>query len=154
MEITKGYDAPLQGSSLQTIIETKQPRILNNLEEYLKEHPLSDSTQKIVREGVRSSFTCPLIAMGKPIGFLFFSSNKPNTYDKTHQELYMQIANQLSVIVEKSRYLQQLLESNKLKNKFLGMAAHDLRNLLTAISGYIELFLSNGLGELMIKEKC
>jgi signal transduction histidine kinase len=148
MEITKGYSAPLEGSSLQTIIETGQPRIINDLEAYLHEHPLSDSTQRIVREGIRSSLTCPLIIMGKPIGFLFFSSMQPSTYEKTHQELFIQIATHLSIIVEKSRYLQQLVELNQLKNKFLGMAAHDLRNPLTVISAYIELFLSDGLGQL------
>ena len=31
MEITKGYSSPLEGSSLQTIMQTGQPRIINNL---------------------------------------------------------------------------------------------------------------------------
>jgi signal transduction histidine kinase len=148
MELKKGYSAPLEGSSLQTIMQTGQPRIINNLEKYLADHPQSDSTQKVVREGVRSSLTCPLNAMGKPIGFLFFSSMKPDTYAKTHQDIFIQIANQLSTIVEKSRYLQQLLELNELKNKFLGMVAHDLRNPLSTIKGYLELFLAGHLGKL------
>ena len=148
IEITKGYSAPMDGSSLKTIIETGQTRIINNLEAYLIEHPQSESTQKIVREGMRSSFTCPLISLGKPIGFLFFSSMKPDMYSKTHQDIFIQIANQLSTIVEKSRYLQELIELNELKNKFLGMAAHDLRNPLSIIKGYLELFLSNDLGGL------
>jgi signal transduction histidine kinase len=148
MEITKGYSAPLEGSSLQTIMETGQPRIINNLESYLADHPHSDSTIKIAREGMRSSFTCPLHALGKPIGFLFFSSMEPDTYAKTHQDIFIQIANQLSAIVEKSRYLQQLLELNALKNKFLGMAAHDLRNPLSTLKGYLGLFLTDVLGEL------
>jgi K+-sensing histidine kinase KdpD len=153
MVITKGYTAPLEGSSLQTIMETGQPRIINNLEKYLAEHPLSDSTQKIVQEGMRSSFTCPLKAIGKPIGFLFFSSMKPESYAKIHQDIFIQIANQLSTIVEKGRYLQQLLNLNELKNKFLGMAAHDLRNPLSTIKGYIELFLTDVLGELTADQK-
>ena len=148
MEITKGYSAPLEGSSLQTIMETGQPRIINNLESYLADHPHSDSTIKIAREGMRSSFTCPLHALGKPIGFLFFSSMEPDTYAKTHQDIFIQIAHQLSAIVEKSRYLQQLLELNALKNKFLGMAAHDLRNPLSTLKGYLGLFLTDVLGEL------
>jgi signal transduction histidine kinase len=148
MEITKGYAAPLEGSSLQIIMETGQPRIINNLETYLIDHPHSDSTIKIAREGMRSSFTCPLRALGKPIGFLFFSSMKPDTYAKAHQDIFIQIANQLSTIVEKSRYLQQLLELNELKNKFLGMAAHDLRNPLSTLKGYLGLFLTDVLGEL------
>jgi signal transduction histidine kinase len=153
MVITKGYEAPLEGSSLQTIMQTGQPRIINNLETYLLDHPLSDSTQKIVQEGMRSSLTCPLRVFGKSVGFLFFSSMKPNTYAKTHQDIFIQIANQLSTIVEKSRYLQQLLELNELKNRFLGMAAHDLRNPLSTIKGYLDLFLTGALGELTADQK-
>ena len=153
MMIAKGYSAPLEGSSLQTIMQTGQPRILNNLEMYLKDHPHSDSTQKIVNEGIRSSLTCPLNAMGKPVGFLFFSSMKPDTYEKIHQDIFIQIANQLSTIVEKSRYLQQLLELNELKNKFLGMATHDLRSPLSTIKGYLELFLTGSLGELTFDQR-
>jgi signal transduction histidine kinase len=153
MEITKGYAAPMEGSSLQTIMETGQPRIINNLESYLIDHPHSDSTQKIVREGMRSSFTCPLSAVGKPIGFLFFTSMKTDAYVKAHQDIFIQIANQLSTIVEKSRYLQQLFELSELKNKFLGMAAHDLRNPLSTLKGYLGLFLTDVLGELTADQR-
>ena len=153
MEITKGYASSLEHSSLQTIMQTGQPRIINNLETYLRDHPHSDSSQKIVKEGIRSNFTCPLNANGKPVGFLFFSSRNPDTYAKTHQDVFIRIANQLSTIVEKSRYLQQLLELNELKNKFLGMAAHDLRNPLSSIKGYLELFLSGALGELTTDQR-
>ena len=38
-----GYSAPLTGSSLETIIKTGQPRIINDLREYLAAHP--DSNQ-------------------------------------------------------------------------------------------------------------
>jgi signal transduction histidine kinase len=148
MEITKGYSSSLEGSSLQIIMQTGQPRIINDLQDYLRGHPNSDSTKRIVKEGMHSSLTCPLRALGKPVGFLFFSSMKPDTYAKTHQDIFIQIANQLSTIVEKSKYLQQLLDLNELKNKFLGMATHDLRNPLSTIKGYLELFLTGALGEL------
>ncbi|HEY6951838.1 MAG TPA: GAF domain-containing sensor histidine kinase [Bacteroidota bacterium] len=135
MEITAGYSAKLAGSSLETIIATQQPRILNDLVQYLKDHPNSDSTRKIVNEGMRSSLTCPLITSGKPVGFMFFTSMEPNTYHHAHTDIFVQIAGQLSTIVEKGRLYQRLVELNDLKNKFLGMAAHDLRNPLSAISG-------------------
>jgi len=148
LKIVTGYEAPLKGSSLQKIVETRQPRILNDLEAYLKEHPESDSTRKIVQEGMRSSLTCPLIVRGNPIGFIFFSSMQTDTYKDAHIEFFLQIAGHLAIIVEKGRLYQQLLELNELKNKFLGMAAHDLRNPITVIQGYSSLLLHSVAGEI------
>lgn len=113
LRLRRGYAAPMEGSSLNTIIQTGQPRILNDLDQYLKEHPNSDSTRRIHAEGVRSSLTCPLIAMGRPIGFLFFSSFTPHTYADVHIDLFLQIAGQLAVILEKSRLYERLEETNQ-----------------------------------------
>lgn len=137
MEISRGYSARLNGSSLKTILDTGVPRILNDLEAYLEAHPESESTRRIVREGMRSSLTCPLIALNKPIGFMFFSSFGKNTYRDLHRDVFLRIAGQLSVIVEKSRLYQELLELSDLKTRFLGFAAHDLRNPLSVIQAYL-----------------
>jgi signal transduction histidine kinase len=147
-----GYAAPMQGSSLQQIIETGRPRVLNDLEIYLHDHPQSDSTRRVVEEGMRSSLTCPLIALNRPIGFMFFSSRQPDAYRDAHVEVFQQIAGQLSVIVEKSRLYQDLIELDAWKNKFLGMAAHDLRNPLTIIKGYTALLSEGVLGPLSAQQ--
>ncbi len=148
VKIGVNYLGRMAGSSLQRVIETGQPRILNDLEAYLQAQPNSKSTRLILEEGMRSSLTCPLVAMGKPIGFMFFSSMKPNTYRDAHVELFLQIAGQLAVIVEKSRLYQQLVELNQLKSKFLGIAAHDLRNPISIIKSYVQLFLNGYVGDL------
>jgi diguanylate cyclase (GGDEF)-like protein len=110
IKLPLGYSAGLATSSLAEIIRTGKPRILNDLETYLVAHPQSDSTRRIVAEGMRSSLTCPLMAKGEPFGFLFFSSMTKNTYTGDHQELFLQIAGQLAVILEKSRLYENLLQ--------------------------------------------
>jgi diguanylate cyclase (GGDEF)-like protein len=105
-----GFSAGLAGSSLEGIIRTGRPRILNDLKGYLKEHPDSDSTRRIVAEGMRSSLTCPLVVKRQPVGFLFFSSMEANTYSEAHQELFLKITDQLAMTLEKGRIYQELLE--------------------------------------------
>ena len=120
--ITKGYSARLEGSSLQTVIATNRPRILNDLDSYLELHPESDSTRLMVKEGMRSSLTCPLVAFGNPVGVIFFSSRSPNTYQDIHQEVFLRIAEQLSAIIEKARLYQRLQEMNE---QLRILAVHD-----------------------------
>ncbi|MCE9614391.1 MAG: diguanylate cyclase [Lentisphaerae bacterium] len=112
--LPRGYVASLRGSSLEAILTTRKPRIINDLELYYREHPQSDSTRRILSEGIRSSLTCPLIAMGKPIGFLFFSSMQREAYANVHVELFCQIAGQLATIVEKARLYEELLNTRRL----------------------------------------
>ena len=110
IKLPLGYSAGLAGSSLEDIIRNGRPRILNDLTAYLQDHPDSDSTRRIVAEGMRSSLTCPLVVKKQPVGFLFFSSMKKNTYSEAHQELFLQITDQLAMILEKGRIHQELLE--------------------------------------------
>ena len=145
--ITEGYSAPLAGSSLQQIIATGKPRIINDLQAYLQSKPQSSATRDILSEGMRSSLTCPLIAYGKPVGFLFFSSTKPNTYADIHRDVFKRIADQVSIMVEKSRLMDELAEQranleakntellrlNEIKNTFVGIATHDLRNPVSTL---------------------
>ncbi len=122
LRLGKGYAARLEGSSLQSILETGQPRILNDLVAYLESKPSSDSTRLVVEEGVRSSLTCPLVANGVPVGFMFFSSRHPNTYRDAHVDAYRRIAGQLSVIVEKGRLISELSEQKaalEIRNRFI-----------------------------------
>jgi diguanylate cyclase (GGDEF)-like protein len=107
-----GYEQSLHGSSLEAVVESNEPRILNDLMAYLNEHPTSDSTHRIVREGIRSSLTCPLVARGRPIGFLFFSSLQARAYENVHVDLFSKVAEQLSMVVEKSLLYEKMIELN------------------------------------------
>jgi len=153
IKIEKNYSAPMKGSSLEKILETREPRILNDLEAYLKEHPNSKSTKDILEEGMRSSLTCPLIVSKKPIGFLFFSSMEPFKYQDAHVGLFQEITGQLASTLEKSRLYEQVVGFNDLKNKFLGMAVHDLRSPIGIIKGYADILRDGSFGELGLEAK-
>jgi diguanylate cyclase (GGDEF)-like protein len=108
--IKQGFSSSMAGSSLRQILQTGKPRIINDLEEYLGEHPESVTTRLVLEEGIRSSLTCPLIAQGKHLGFLFFSSWQKFNYQSMHQEIFIRIATQISCLIERSR-LHDRLES-------------------------------------------
>jgi len=121
--IYKGFAAPMAGSSLEPLIASGSARILNDLEQYLEEHPRSASTRAIVAEGMRSSLTCPLIARGRAIGFLFFSSVRPFNFEDAHVEAFQALAGQIATIVEKSTLYEEVLRARE-------QAEQLLRNIL------------------------
>lgn len=113
IRLRSGFAARMEGSSLQSILVSGQPRIINDLELYLDQNPHSVATRLIVDEGMCSSLTCPLIAMGRPVGFLFFSSRRKNCYQSIHQDIFLRLAGLVSVVVERSRLYQELVQLNR-----------------------------------------
>ncbi len=123
-----GYVARLEGSTLSTLLQTGQPRIIDDLEEYLASKKDSVSTALIVREGMGASLTLPLVSDGKPIGVIVFSSREKNIYTQDHAALLRRLAGHITISVEKARRIEDLLkvnaelaEANKTKDQFLDL---------------------------------
>jgi len=115
-----GYAAELEHSSLRHVAVSRHPRIINDKEGYVAENPRSHSARMIVKEGIRASLTCPLVARDEVIGFIFFSSREKDTYRDQHIELFMQIAGELAVTLEKSRSYEDLYIRNEFMKKVFG----------------------------------
>lgn len=126
MELKPDYRAPLHGTTLEKIIKTMRPRIINDLEAYLESKPDSAPTRRLVAEGMRSSLTCPLIVEGKPIGFLFFTSGVKNAYKNAHVAFFQQVASQLATAVEKGRLYSELEHKNALVERQNRAMMHDM----------------------------
>ncbi len=123
--LRKGYALPLGRTSLGDVLLSGKPRIINDLKKYKDKNPHSESTRRITDEGVRSSLTCPLIAKGETVGFMFFSSSERETYREAHIELFVEIAGQLALTVEKSKLYQDLTIRNEFIRKLFGRYISD-----------------------------
>ena len=139
--LNRGFTTNLRSTSLGTILTSGNPRIINDLLKYAADHPKSQTTQLAIRDGIRSSLTCPLISRSKNTGIVFFSSYETNTYQSEHIETFDFIAQQLSVLIETERLKSYELLS-KTNEKNLAQMIHDIRSPLATIQGYMDFSFS------------
>lgn len=101
----EGFRAPLAGSSLGRIARSGMPRLIRDLTRYLKDHPHSTSTAKIVADGFRSSLTCPITCVGATVGFLFFTSELADDFsDADILLLSLEVAPLVATVMERTRF--------------------------------------------------
>ena len=115
LAINAGQSIALADDSLQALLNNNEIQMISDLSEYLEWHTHSKFAQTIIKEGIRACVICPLVANGKSIGFIFFSSRKKINYDRSHKDLLLQIASQLSVVIEKT----QLYRGAKLNKQLI-----------------------------------
>ena len=150
--LKKGYSAELEGSSLERVLKSGHPRVINDLALYARAHPKSESTRLLLNEGVRSSMTCPLTVGARSLGFLFFSSKYPNAYSEREISLHLQVAERLSQAVEKTYRIEQLEASKRAYLEMLGFVSHELKNPLASLITQGRLLKEGYLGELGEKQ--
>ena len=76
-----------------------------------------------------------------------FIKNGANDFIVKQSFVIEEFYSRVSQCIENNKNIKKIQEINELKNKFLGMAAHDLRNPLSSIRGFSELLLEGGLDE-------
>lgn len=109
-----GYEVSLNATSLGRVLREKRPRIINDLEGYLKGKPLQPYNRILLSAGIRSSITFPLINNDTPIGILFFSSDRANAYRRKHIEFLQALAKHLMLSFEKSILSNEMILSSTL----------------------------------------
>jgi len=129
----RGYSGVIAGSSLEPLLREGRIRVINDLQEYLAKKPSSDSTRLIVREGMKSSLTLPLLMDGKPVGVMFFSSRSAGIYRPEHEEFLRNIVGHMAIAVERSRLIDGLRErteflENILNNSLEAIVVVDAQN--------------------------
>lgn len=111
VRLGKNYESRLEDTSLDSIIDSGEPRILNDLESYYMFKKSSESTRLMVEEGMRSSVTLPLIVRNECVGVVFFSSIQKSVYNEDHIRFLKTIAGSLASAFDHSFLHDQLLLS-------------------------------------------
>jgi len=86
-----------------------------------------------VREGVRSSMTCPLAVDGRRVGVLFRSARRPWAYDERQARLHAAMAERVGQAIEKAYRIEQLAAANRAYLEMLGFVSHELKGPLAGI---------------------
>jgi signal transduction histidine kinase len=145
------YDShliPLGHSYRRTRQVSKDPRyrvatIDNDMPSYAVHRPRDHPVNLLVREGIKSSLSCPLVVDGQMKGFLFFNRRRHDGYTSHHAALIHLIAGHLASTIEQSKLNQQLKDRNALlqeleqsRLEFIASISHELRTPLTAVVGF------------------
>ncbi|GMV90995.1 MAG: hypothetical protein AMXMBFR82_07730 [Candidatus Hydrogenedentota bacterium] len=153
LELDKGYAEDLKGSSLESVFQRGCIRIINDLQQYLESKPISASTALLVREGVRSSMTCPLTVDERRVGFLFRSSRTPFAYDRHQALLQSAMVERLAQAVEKAYRIEQLENANLAYRELLAFVSHEVKSPVASIAMDARVLAEAYLGELAPQQR-
>lgn len=109
-----GCQARLADTSLAQVIQSGNPRIINDLPRYLAGRPLTEYNRLLLEAGVRASITFPLYHNGSPVGIIFFSSGQASVYTPQHLRFLHLLANSLMLSLEKTIFIDDMIVGSSL----------------------------------------
>ncbi len=151
--LDRGYTADAEGSSLKKVFNDGTPRVINDLEEYYRRNPQSESTELLRKEEILSSMTCPLKVEKRAVGLLFFSSKEKDAYSSHEITLHLAVSERLSQAVEKAWRINQLAGSINAYMEMLGFVTHELKSPLDSIITMGNTLADGYLGALDLKHE-
>jgi signal transduction histidine kinase len=117
------------------------------------EHIFNDMT-------AHGHYIVPLKSKSEMIGVLFLYTDENPPWYVRSQEILLSIGGLIADAVVSNRREEEILsknaqlkELNELKNKFLGIASHDLRNPLYLVKSFSEVLKDETIGKLNKKQK-
>lgn len=159
-----GNQAEISKTIVENVLTTKQPVISYNA----MEDPRFASRQSVQFHNLRSVLCVPLLVRDKLLGVIYLDNRlKTGVFSEEHLQMLQAFSNQAAIALENARLYENLRrsleerlrlqdelhkqetrrlameEANRLKSDFIGFVAHELRNPLTTIRGYVQTILSD-----------
>ena len=107
-----------------------------------REERFRDTPERFSGE-LRSLLSTPLVFRGECLGVLNFWCRRPHAYLDSDLELMELIAGHISAAVQSARrvemeqrLVEELRHANQIKDEFLAVATHDVRNALQGVLSY------------------
>lgn len=112
----------------------------------LEQHPLGRRlvAQWGSRPALQGWLAVPLVSRaGDRLGLVQLSAREQGEFSEDDEAILVQLARMASVALENARLYDELRDSDRRKDEFLAMLAHELRNPLSAITSAAELLSSH-----------
>ena len=163
--------AEISRTLVENVLETRQPVVAHNA----MEDPRFASSMSVQLSSLRSVLCIPLVTQARLLGVIYLDNRvKTGVFTEHHLALLSAFGNQAAVAIENARLYDNLRrsleerlklqdelhtqetkrlaleEASRLKSDFIGFVAHELRNPLTTIRGYVQTLMQdeeNTLGE-------
>jgi PAS domain S-box-containing protein len=120
----------------RAVVETKQPLLIEHVSsEYLKSVAQSPQHLQALRSiRPRSLMAVPLLMRGQLLGTITLVSSTPSRiYEPGDLGLALALADRAAVAIENARLYRASVDATQLRDRVLGIVAHDLRNPLSTI---------------------
>ncbi len=101
-----GFSVDIESSSLKEVLIRKTGYYNNDLENYLIHHPNSTSLKLILKEGLLSNMTLPLLINDEVFGIMFLSSKKKNQFDENSLRIATKIIHEISGFLNRAYFIK------------------------------------------------
>jgi signal transduction histidine kinase/ActR/RegA family two-component response regulator len=122
-----------------TVAEQRQPLVATFIQQS------DDPKAQLVKSfGIRAYACNPLLAEGRLLGTLSFASRTREQFDADELEFLRTITHHVTVAYERLRLVKELRDTDRRKDEFLAMLAHELRNPLAPIRNAVQVLRLRG----------
>jgi PAS domain S-box-containing protein len=128
---------------IQRLLETGRPELISHVtDEVIR--PIAQENPEVPAIihalGLQSYMGTPLVARGRIIGALTFSSTQPHRHYTQDDLLFAQeLARRIALTLDNAYHYQQAQEAISLRDDFLSMASHELKTPLTSLKMFTQI---------------